>query len=84
MIPSPAQIRAARSLLGLSRAELADRADMNAKTLQRLEDGQVSPRASTLEALGRVLVAEGVLFLAPGAEGGEGVRRAPSRSKAPG
>lgn len=84
MIPSAAQIRAGRALVGLTRAELAAKADFNQKTVQQLEDGQVSPRAATLEALGRVLEAEGVLFLAPGAEGGEGVRRAPSRSKAPG
>lgn len=79
MIPSAAQIRAARGLLGWSRAELATRANVSTKTVQSLEDGLVSPRASTLEALGRVLAEGGVLFLAPGQEGGEGVRRSSSR-----
>jgi hypothetical protein len=35
-------------------------------------------RTSTLEALGRAITNGGVLFLAPGAGGGEGVRRAPT------
>lgn len=77
MLPSAAQIRAARGLLGWSRAKLASHAKISAKSLQQLEDGLVSPRASTLEALGRALIEGGVLFLAPSGEGGEGVRRAP-------
>jgi transcriptional regulator with XRE-family HTH domain len=78
MLPSASQIRAARGLLGWSRAELASRARVSTKSLQMLEDGSVNPRASTLEALGRAITNGGVLFLAPGAGGGEGVRRAPT------
>ena len=76
MIPNAAQIRAGRGLLGWTRQELATRAHLSTKTVQQIEDGIVNPRASTLEALGRELIAGGVLFLAPTMEGGEGVRRA--------
>ena len=75
MLPSVSQIRAARGLLGWSRAELADRSGVARNTLQRLEDGLVSPRSSTLEALRDALAEAGVMFLASGPDGGEGVRR---------
>ena len=81
MLPSAAQIRAARGLLGWSRAELASRARMSTKTVQQIEDGIVNPKASTLEALGLALMQGGVLFLAPNGGGGEGVRRAPAKEE---
>lgn len=75
MLPSVAQVRAARGLLGWSRQELAEKSRLSTKSLQRLEDGLASPRASTLERLGRVMSEAGVQFLAETVEGGEGVRR---------
>jgi transcriptional regulator with XRE-family HTH domain len=81
MLPSAAQIRAARGLLGWSRAELASRARMSTKTVQQIEDGIVNPKASTLEALGLALMQGGALFLAPSGDGGEGVRRAPAKEE---
>jgi len=75
MIPSAAQIRAGRGLLGWTRQELASRAQLSTKTVQQIEDGIVNPRASTLETLGRVMEEDGIQFLAPTKDGGEGVRR---------
>jgi hypothetical protein len=72
--------QAARALLGWSRAELASRAGLSTKSLQRLDDGVVNPRASSLEGLGRVLTEGGVVFLAEDAAGGEGVRRVRTRA----
>ena len=79
MLPSAAQIRAARGLLGWSRAELASRAHMSTKTVQQIEDGIVNPKASTLEALGLALMQGGALFLAPSGIGGKACGARPQR-----
>ncbi len=62
---SGAQIRSARSLLGVSAQELADLAGVGWATLQRLEasDGVSSSRAGTLELVVKALEAEGIEFI---------------------
>lgn len=61
--------------MGWSRAELALVSGVSLKALQRIENERVNPRVGTLDRLGRALRQGGVIFLAGGAAGGEGVRR---------
>lgn len=72
----PSQIRAARALLNITQADLAQRAGISTTGLNNLERGQSDPKVSTLMAIQRVLEDEGVIFLAPGAnvDGAHGVR----------
>jgi predicted transcriptional regulator len=70
------QIRAGRALLGWSQQELADRAVLSRNAVAKLERGEVDPRASTLQALRRVLEKGGVIFMAASGRLGEGVRAA--------
>ena len=81
---SAAQIRAARALLGISAAELAKRADVNWKTVQRFEssDGVPPNRAGTLDRVVETLEAAGIEFVGdPVASPGVRLRRAPSEKK---
>lgn len=69
-----AQLRAARALLGLSQAEIAEAAQLSVPTIKRLESGK-GP-AVTDEARGRLAVAlegAGVVFVPENGEG-PGVR----------
>jgi transcriptional regulator with XRE-family HTH domain len=60
-----AQIRAARAALGLSALELADRAGVALKTINRFEAAQGVPpsRSSTLLDVRRALEAAGIEFI---------------------
>lgn len=74
---TPAQCRAARSLLGLQQAEVADLARVSRKTLADFEGGKSSPQPRTLDAIKSALEQAGVAFIAEGSyagEGGDGVR----------
>jgi transcriptional regulator with XRE-family HTH domain len=64
-MPSGPQIRAARALLGISAAELAERAGVTWKTVQRFESVEAVPasRAGTLERVKAALEASGVEFI---------------------
>ncbi len=81
---SAAQIRAARALLGISAAELAKRADVNWKTVQRFEssDGVPPNRAGTLDRVVETLEAAGIEFVGdPVTSPGVRLRRAPSKKR---
>ena len=81
---SAAQIRAARALLGISAAELAKRADVNWKTVQRFEssDGVPPNRAGTLDRVVETLEAAGIEFVGdPVTSPGVRLRRAPSKRR---
>ena len=62
---SAQQIRAARGLLGISAAELANRAGINWKTVQRFESAEEIPesRSGTLERVVAALEAAGIRFI---------------------
>lgn len=62
---SSSQIRAARALLGISAAELAERSRVTWKTVQRFEsaDGVPPSRAGTLERVQQALEDAGVEFI---------------------
>jgi transcriptional regulator with XRE-family HTH domain len=44
-----------RQLKGLTQEQLAERCDVSARTIQRIESGEVDPRAYTLHCLGEAL-----------------------------
>ena len=70
------QIRAARSLVGMGQAELAEKANVAVATLRRMESDAVGPERSQAGAVSRVrevLETAGVQFI-PENGGGAGVR----------
>ena len=73
----PAQIRAARALLGWHQSELARRAKIGLATIQRLEqgpDGPVMAHVATVVRITECFAKAGVQFLEPNEKGGIGVR----------
>ncbi|TCR95963.1 helix-turn-helix domain-containing protein [Rhizobium sp. BK418] len=72
----PDQIRAARSMLGLTQADLAKAAGLSTTGLNNIERGTADPKASTLRAIQGALEEAGIVFLNEGetAAGGRGVR----------
>jgi transcriptional regulator with XRE-family HTH domain len=68
---TPAQLRAGRGLLGLSQAELAERADLPVQAITGAEaDGEAGSSVATVAVLQAALEGQGVTFLA--ADAGEG------------
>ena len=70
------QLRAARSMTGLTQAELADKSGVSLPTIKRLELGRglLPVRLATLLKLQRALESAGVEFIAAGSGGGPGLR----------
>jgi predicted transcriptional regulator len=75
---TPEQIRAGRALLGITQAELADKAGISTTGLNNIERGNADPKASTLRAIEASLTEAGIVFLSDGQsiDGGPGVRLA--------
>ena len=78
MITAP-QLRAARALLGLDQAQLAERAGLSLPTIQRMETsgGMIRGNVDSLMKVVRALEASGVELIGEGAtsaSGGRGVR----------
>jgi DNA-binding XRE family transcriptional regulator len=73
---TPAQIRAARALIGWKQTDLATASGVSEMSIKNIERGATDPRASTLLSLQSALEGAGVVFLDPGVqrEGGHGVR----------
>jgi transcriptional regulator with XRE-family HTH domain len=71
---SSAQIRAARSLIGLSQSQVAEAAGLSVPTLKRAES-ETGLRASraAIDAIRKALEAAGAIFIAEDSEGA-GVR----------
>jgi transcriptional regulator with XRE-family HTH domain len=77
-----AQIRAARGLLNLSQAQLADMAELGIATIKRIEaSSEVRGAASTLWKIQAALEAAGIEFLPAEDGGGLGVRLRPGSPK---
>ena len=71
---SPAQIRAARALVGLTQSGLADVAALSSMTVKRAEgSGSPYPSSDAIAAIRRALEGAGVEFI-PENGGGAGVR----------
>jgi predicted transcriptional regulator len=80
---TPREVRAARAFLGWTRQRLADKAVVSLNSVIRLEQGVVDPRASTINAIRRVLERAGVEFLSLRG-GAEGVQYVQPRKRAAG
>jgi predicted transcriptional regulator len=70
---SPAQCRAARALVEVSRERLAQEARVAIRTIADFEAGRRKPIHATMEAIQRALESAGVDFIAENG-GGAGVR----------
>lgn len=75
---TPAQIRAARSLIGWTQAQLAERSGVSEVSIKNIERGATDPRAATLAKMQTAFKEAGVVFLDDGdmRPGGKGVRLA--------
>jgi transcriptional regulator with XRE-family HTH domain len=73
---TPAQIRAARALIGWTQSDLAEASGVSHISIKNIERGATDPRASTLAAMQAAFEHAGVVFLDPGdtRQGGHGVR----------
>jgi len=73
---SPAQCRAARSLVGWSQDKLSEASKVAKATIANFEAGKRSPYDRTLDDIQAALEEAGVVFISEGNEkaGGEGVR----------
>lgn len=60
---APAQLRAARGMIGWSRNELAQRAGTSAETIKNIEHGIYAPKKETLAALVETLLRHGIQFV---------------------
>lgn len=73
-------VMAARGLLEMTQAQLAEAADLPVSVVRRFEAGITKPHQSTLEALQKALERRGIEF----SNGGEpGVKLRPSRAVIP-
>jgi transcriptional regulator with XRE-family HTH domain len=82
---TPAQLRAARALLGWSRQDLANKSGTAAETVQGFESRGSDPKLSTLNKWHRALELAGVVFIDPNPMGGDelgpGVRLRGAKAK---
>ena len=80
MIATPAQIKAARALLGWSTEDLAQRMGLARNSITRLENENLATNASGLARATKILEAAGIIFLARDIVAGDGVRLAGPRA----
>lgn len=73
---TPAQIRAARALIGWKQSDLASASGVSEISIKNIERGATDARTSTMAALQSAFRKAGVVFLDPGdtRDGGPGVR----------
>ena len=72
----PVQVRAARSLLGISQDELAERASLSVITIKRIEAAgtELKGTAQTMASIQRALESKGIVFIDQDDKQGPGVR----------
>ncbi|KKK94521.1 hypothetical protein LCGC14_2682010 [marine sediment metagenome] len=73
----PAQIRAARAMLGWKQTDLARESGVSEISIKNIERGATDPRTSTLQAIQSAFANADIEFLDPGqisSSGGPGVR----------
>jgi len=78
---TPAQLRAARAIVGWSREELADKSGMSPQAIREFELGSSDPKMGTVQKWKRALEAAGVAFLDETDTDGPGVRLRKARAK---
>lgn len=71
---TPAQIRMARSALGVSVRELSEKTGVAESTIFRFETGKGGMQTGTLDRLEQALQEDGVIFVHADDAGGPGVR----------
>jgi transcriptional regulator with XRE-family HTH domain len=71
---TPAQLRAARALLGWTRDDLAARSGVAAVTVKGFEHLGADSKISTLQKMRGALETAGIQFIDEDADGGPGVR----------
>lgn len=73
---TPAQIRAARALIGWKQSDLSSHSNISEISIKNIERGATDPRGSTLAAIQKAFAEGGVVFLDSGdtRDGGHGVR----------
>jgi transcriptional regulator with XRE-family HTH domain len=71
---TPAQLRAARALVGWSRDELASKSGTSAETVKGFEGRATDPKMGTVYKWRRALEAAGVVFLEETETEGPGLR----------
>jgi transcriptional regulator with XRE-family HTH domain len=71
---TPAQLRAARALLGWSREDLAAKSGVGAETIKNFELRGSDPKLGTVQKWRRALEAAGVKFIDGDEQDGPGVR----------
>ncbi len=76
---SAQQIRAARSLLGWSRRELAIVAGISQGTIKAIEQGKTDARLSTLRKLAGTFTAHGIEFVMEGSRSGVTIKNPEKR-----
>ncbi len=74
MPTDPTLIKAARALLGISQAELAEKANVGTRTLWKIEAGDRSISVENYDAVTRALEQAGIVFLGRTQTEGTGVR----------
>ena len=79
MLPSCRFLRGARTVLGWTQPELAERAKVSLPTVTRAEAGKDS-RRGTIEAIVKALQDGGILFLPATDPEGEGIRLRPDQT----
>jgi transcriptional regulator with XRE-family HTH domain len=78
---TPAQLRAARALLGWSRDELATKSGVSAETTKGFERRGTDPKMGTVQKWRRALEQAGVIFIEPDDTAGPGVRLRTARPR---
>jgi predicted transcriptional regulator len=73
IVLTPRQLRAARVLIGWSRAMLARKSGVPLPTLDKIEGGKTDPKLTTAGKLRRTLEDAGVIFVDATKEHGPGV-----------
>jgi transcriptional regulator with XRE-family HTH domain len=78
---TPEQSKAARALLGLTQADLAERIGVSARTIVNWESHARDPIPVTIAAIQRGLEQAGIIFLDEDRKGGRGVRLLAARRR---
>ena len=68
-------IKELRIKKGLTQEELADLTDLSARTIQRIENGEVDPRAYTLQMIAKALDVDFSLFIGDEAEDNQEIQK---------
>jgi transcriptional regulator with XRE-family HTH domain len=81
IVLTPAQLRAARALLGWSREDLAEKSGVGANTTKDFEINDSNPKLRTVQKWMRTLEQAGVEFIHPTDDKGPGVRLRSPKAK---